>query len=446
MNSQQNERPLLRRRSSGSSRGGSHRTLIFWALVISFSFNLVALVRQGWWVVTLNWLGAETAGNTHLSLNKVQANAEVFTLSSTKDGVVHLRKIPRVDTSSQEKTTASDGDDDGLVDLDNRLETSPLATDRFGLADRSDNDEVEESDPLVATAFSKDALCDDERKMTQGTFVGHEFVFSGTCAAQGVSKWYGSKQEACGLLDGFDIHIIGQSTERRVYYALQAIAAGNPWAFKNNIAEEPTQHLKDQKGPLKNLERKPIPCLHIKLEFETSFGGIAKAVERIAKRAKKPASSRRTVVMFQFGLYGLADNNFHPKELTKQIDHFLTTSGVAQAARESGTILMWRPPVPVNATHRRFRRYVNEEKGWDANSALDRFRKLSSEVAHQHGVCIFDSFDAILSGVNAGAIEFETGLEWTPPQFGGIHLKDNGRKLVSQMFLNTLAFCSSQRR
>jgi len=281
----------------------------------------------------------------------------------------------------------------------------------------------------------EEGACDDARKVTQGVFHGNEFVFTGPCARR-QAQWFRNKQEACEVLNGFDVYIVGQSTERRMYYGLQALAAGNEWIFKNGIPEEEFQHLKDQKGPLRNLERRPIKCFHVTLRFETTFAGITNAIKDFVNRGAK--MGRTPVVVFQFGLYGLAAGDFRPEDLASQMDSFLTSAQIGERARANGAILTWRPPVPVEDGHKRFRRYNT------ANTELAHWRDISNAVARKHGLCIFDPFDAILSGIDSGAIAFETGQEWTPPQFGGIHLKDNGRKLVCQLFLNTIRFCRDE--
>lgn len=413
-----NERSGTRMWWWSSSSSSSTKGLVFWLLVLAFSFNLVALVKQGWLVVRLNWIGAaqdqSLFGKTEQNFRHGE-RLKVYTVTHSSGGV-KLFKIPPPppppfsSTSSSSEETASSS---------------------------SEEEEEETASQEQEMQEQKDCTLSN---IGLGEFVGDSFSFTGPCAASGASKWYSTKNEACSVLDRFDVYIIGQSTERRVYYGLQALAGGNEWAFKNGIPDVGPQQLPDQKGLLKNLSKRPIPCFHVTLQFETSFNGITKAIEKFVAKPQK-YKNKRKVIMFQFGLYGLADNNFHPSQLSKQMDQFLTTSGVAETARRNGDILMWRPPVPVNATHKRFRRYTGNGK--DANWSLDRFRGMSNEVASQHKLCIFDSFPALMSGVETGAVKFETGEEWTPAQFGGIHLKDNGRKLVCQVFLNTVNYCAS---
>jgi hypothetical protein len=292
---------------------------------------------------------------------------------------------------------------------------------------------------------------------SQGRFVGREWRFEGPCARAGVSRWFSSPVQVCDALQRVELHVIGQSTERRLVHALQDMVLGRRGAFRSDLSAPPAsdhaQRLFDAKNFVPNAERgdesvsrelnRCLSVRYYKAEFEAGVLETARSVVKAAELA--PRGGRRVVVLFQFGLYALASGTLRQQSTlwaAARLDRWLK-SGVAAEADRKGVVLMWRAPAAVNEYHPRFSTY---REPWMANAVLRKFHNATKLVAQANGICSLDVFLQTLTGSRLEAmLEFEAGTEWRPPQpTGPIHLTDSGRILVANLFLSSLDVCQQR--
>ncbi len=273
---------------------------------------------------------------------------------------------------------------------------------------------------------------------TFGAFQEQMYVFKGPCSKIGISKWYSRREQVCQFFQEFDVYLVGQSTERRLAYTLQTMSQGLPEAFKNQFEAETyktNQTLPDMRGRFKGLVTNGTGqlCFSVEASYERFWDGTFRSVNKFIEKAlARP--ERKAVIIVQAGVYQLAGHllSLEPTEHMRRLETLFMKS-IKRLKDNSNVKFMWKPPVPVNSKHRRFVQ--------NANEILAKWRDLSNHLARESGVCIFDGYDPIMDGIEKGLIAHETGKEWKPRQIGGIHLRDNGRKLMAQLMLNAVTTC-----
>ncbi len=209
-------------------------------------------------------------------------------------------------------------------------------------------------------------------------------LFEGPCAGAGLSQWFLRSEQVCDMLRRVELHVIGQSTERRLVHALQDMVLGRREALRRDLsapANRAAQLVLDKVELVPNRERGDEQaadaldaCLSVSYRKATMWEDVLEAAHALVLATPERRGQRRTVVVFQFGLYALAGgwlraNNTRLSAL--RLSEWLK-SGVAAEAERKGVLLIWRPPAAVNHTQPLLASF---EEPWHANAVLSKFYK-----------------------------------------------------------------------
>ena len=150
----------------------------------------------------------------------------------------------------------------------------------------------------------------------QGRFARGEFLLEGPCADAGLSQWFFRSEQVCDVLQRVELHVIGQSTERRLVHALQDMVLGRREALRRDLsapANRTAQLVFDKIEFVPNRERGDEQvadaldaCLSVSYRKATMWEDVLEAAHAVVAAAPERRGKRRTVVLFQFGLYALA--------------------------------------------------------------------------------------------------------------------------------------------
>lgn len=260
-------------------------------------------------------------------------------------------------------------------------------------------------------------------------------------------------------LDGRTMHIFGDSTSRRLAFTLRALIAGWPCATqwwpptKDDEARRQRQCLPDR-GP-GHKHWLPLQYQANDLEVVGKAAGPVNAgdcsaataivyhntptlrqfkveLRKMGKANTNSTKRRGLVFVFSFGAWYLDDLS----RLARAGDRF--GEWLRELRAKDNDVWIWRTPSAVNFSHgpEQGGRWHEERPGL-VRDALVRFGKSTCEEAMKAGIFCLDSLSVTL---DAGKwVLFEDGDEWQPRQMGGIHMCDNGRRVVAEQLLALLS-------
>lgn len=282
-------------------------------------------------------------------------------------------------------------------------------------------------------------------------------------------QWYSTKQ-ACDLLRNYrTIHVVGDSTSRRLAYTLRALLVGWPeaslrsddrygdrggqdsWAKLNRtlgtVLARLSQVLPDRvKGkkwlpsarqrasaqlPLAVLRPdqggQPGACIadavvsHMAPTFETLNVCVVNLLETVGQN---------DIVVFSVGSWDMLHDELNTKASASS---FEATLDAIASKHAPGSVWLWRTPGAVDPDHSRW-------AGKAVRAEVSTFTKYSMAAAAKRGLPSANSSAVTLS---TSEPNWEAGKEWVPPQHGGIHLLDSGRRELAQIVLNALGKLSA---
>ena len=265
-------------------------------------------------------------------------------------------------------------------------------------------------------------------------------------------KWR-TKHTACEELKGMNVLLLGDSTMRRLYFTLSGVLKGSRPAAQPVLDTRPileqrfSQKVPDRSvkvfigGSAPKWKYSTTGCdgmVNITYKF-VSYGSKTKIYLR---DVVFPNNTQPTTVVFSIGIYNLVKDAL----LTKGKKGFnrVVDLAVKNDVRPELYQWVWKTPAPVNQSHIRFANLTQP-----ANTQLQVWAEWSVKKAQAKGLDVVDSFTPMVTVKNLSpyqVLSWESGKEWMPPQHGGIHMLDDGRRLACQLVLHKLVELNRRRR
>jgi hypothetical protein len=131
------------------------------------------------------------------------------------------------------------------------------------------------------------------------------------------------------------------------------------------------------------------------------------------------------IVVFSVGSWEMLHDTLNSKASASS---FEATLDAIASKRAPGSAWLWRTPTAVDPAHSRW-------AGKAVGTMVSTFTEYSIAAAAKRGI---PSANASAIALSTSQPNWETGLEWSPRQYGGIHLLDQGRRELAQIVLNAL--------
>mmetsp|Transcript_2880 Transcript_2880/g.6089 ORF Transcript_2880/g.6089 Transcript_2880/m.6089 type:complete len:512 (-) Transcript_2880:1284-2819(-) len=362
----------------------------------------------------------------------------------------------------QATVDSADDMDDRLIDLNN----IGLTVNQTLQEQNDDDDDDEEEIPADPNGLGRhpsfalvntepDFLRVPERKgnaceplmFSEGRYTGSSWKWSKKTRENCKPHWFRRAKDVCEELRSKKIFLLGQSTERRLFYMLKDMVLGNEYALRRSGKPDVVQHIRDSttrvREPTRAELRRVKKCTSGRLKMKFVYGklslkflnALVRARERIAD-AHRQHKTRvpRSVALIDFSLYDISAGRYRAHVGIPKMFSFFKKHRIVERARKANMVLIWKPPNPVNATHERFLRKTNGTKKFDdINPLIAMHAAKVIRIAQSMGICVLDMVRPFMAGQKADMFRYETR---------GIHIKDNGRRLYAQLFLNVLRFCT----